>query len=175
MCYFQIGGHRISGVHLSEIYATKVAVENAVLIIPTTTASGHGKYIHDQIGGGFNSKATHGHRNDLIRILAGETIAAATIRYLQESYSSSISGSINRYFFEIKPTEIAVRESPVKSLEIVRWSKKKCIIKKRFKVTAKFVFEFIASDASFQITTFFLFSGIVLNVFTASWTSPILA
>lgn len=29
-----------------------------------------------------------------------------------------MSGSINRYFFEIKPTEIQVRESPVKTLEI---------------------------------------------------------
>lgn len=31
--------------------ASKVGVKNEVIIISTTTASGHGKYIHDQIGG----------------------------------------------------------------------------------------------------------------------------
>ena len=84
------------------IYYTKeMAVANSVKVVPTTTASGHGKYIHDQIGGGSKTTTTHGFRNDYIKIKSGETIAAAAIKYLQIHHSASISGSIHRYFFKI--------------------------------------------------------------------------
>ena len=99
-------------------YAKNIATAISVKTVPTTTASGHGKYIHDQIGGGSKTTTTYGFKNDYIQINPGDSVASAAIKYLQTHYSSSLSGSINRYFFEIKSEEIKVRESPVHSLEI---------------------------------------------------------
>ena len=98
--------------------ASKVAKSESVEIIEGTTASGHGKEIHDQIGGGTKTKTKYGSKNGYIKYKSPEKIAEACVEYLTANYSESISGSIHRYFFVIEPKEIEERPSPIQSFVI---------------------------------------------------------
>ena len=97
--------------------AAEIAKKEKVAIIPGTTASGHGKYIHDQIGGGDKCQTRYGFRNDHIKI-SGKEIATEAVKYLNETRGKSISGSITRNYYVLKRQDIKVRLSPIKTLEI---------------------------------------------------------
>ncbi len=98
-------------------YAADIAKSENVSIIPATTASGHGKFIHDQIGGGTKSTSRHALKNGYIKIKSGESIADKIVEYLNENYSESFTG-FKRNFHVLKPDEINYRESPIQSFII---------------------------------------------------------
>ena len=99
-------------------YACELANKFGITIQTNTTASGEGKWLCDQIGGTVSKFILYAVKTGSIKFYAGQSIAATIVSYCNENFRTSKTDSINRYFYELKESDVKVHSSPVKSLEI---------------------------------------------------------
>ena len=99
-------------------FAKDAAIDNNINLCLNTTAAGHGKWMHDQIGGVVGRKIKYGFKEDLIPVNIGDSIAGKTCIYLNTEFNQSANGNIKRYFIELHPEQIRYGPSPVKTIKV---------------------------------------------------------
>ena len=99
-------------------YSCELANENNITIQLNTTAAGHGKWMHDQLGATVSKFIRNAIATNKIKFKSNESIAGKIVGYLNIHFKSSKDDTITRYFYEIPVSDVKIHISPVKSLKI---------------------------------------------------------
>ena len=99
-------------------YGCELSTEFDISLQLNTTASGEGKWLHDQIGGTFADFIIHCVKVGKLKFRPNESIAAKIVEYSNQHFNKSKTDSIHRYFYELPVQDIKVHTSPVDSLQI---------------------------------------------------------
>ena len=99
-------------------HCCELATEFNISICINTTASGEGKWLHDQIGGTFSDFIIHCIKVGKLKFGPNESIAGKIVSYSNAHFNKSKTDTIDRYFYELPVADVKVHSSAVKSLKI---------------------------------------------------------
>ena len=99
-------------------YSCELANENNITIQLNTTASGHGKWMHDQLGATVSKFIRNAIATNKIKFKPNESIARKIVEYLNIHFKTSKDDTITHYFYEIPVSDVKVHASPVNALKI---------------------------------------------------------
>ena len=102
----------------SHVYLADIVGQTGVPILANTTAAGHSKTYHDQIGGTTQSHMDKCRANGSFQIKSGESNSVQAVTFLKRTFKRSQNGSLKRYFYNIPPHMIYTKESPIDRLNI---------------------------------------------------------
>ena len=99
-------------------YACELATESGITIQLNTTAAGHGKWMHDQLGATISKFIRDAVATGKIKFKANESIAGKIVAHLNAHFRKSKDDTVTRFFYELLVHEIKVHSSPVRSLKV---------------------------------------------------------
>ena len=117
------------------MYCADICVQNNMNLNLNTTAVGHGKWLHDQIGAVIKRIIIYVFKHGYIDMTGSDSIASKTVNYMNHHHSSSANNTIHRYFILLTPQQIRVANSQVPTIKgIQSWRNIHINIKKEIKV-----------------------------------------
>ena len=102
----------------SHTFMCDLATKHSIKIIANTTAAGHSKWTHDQIGGTVTTFLSRSLNSGQLKINSNSTKSSQVVLYLNQHFNQSHNNSITRYFHEIPISDVYIGDSPVNSLNI---------------------------------------------------------
>ena len=102
------------------MYCADICIRNNINLNVNTTAVGHGKWLHDQIGAVIKRIIIYIFKHGYIDVTASDSIASKTVNYLNLNHSSSANNTIHRYFILLSPSEIRVSNSQVPTIKGIK-------------------------------------------------------
>ena len=102
------------------MYTADVCIRNNLNLNISTTAVGHGKWMHDQIGGVIKKIIVYLFKHGYINLTESGSIAACIVSYMNSNYRYSADRTITRYFLLLTPQEIRVANSQVPTIKGIK-------------------------------------------------------
>ena len=99
-------------------YACELANHFNIIIQPNTTASGEGKWLHDQVGGTVAQFIQHAVKIGRIKFGPNDSPASKIVSHCNQHFKKSQTDTIDRCFYILETDAIKRHPSPVNSLEI---------------------------------------------------------
>lgn len=99
----------------SHVYMSDIAKQHQIPIKHDTTAAGHSKSYHDQIGGTCKSFLDRSADNGQLQLVHGESVAKQIVRFCRANFSVSHNGKLQREFYHVPESIIYSKGSPFDS------------------------------------------------------------